>query len=150
MPDEILHAGSVEDVAAAEPDGGVRANLTGVANVAQVILSRKRRHRFLHRDAFRLKARQASGFSGDATATVTTILVDFLARSDLCDDGFGLSWSCLLLLVEGIDLVNALGAALVRGGRSGIRVAGRGSSCCCSSNKSFLLLGDGPDRGHVL
>ena len=80
---EIFNARSVEDVAAAELDRRLRADLASIADITQIILSRERRHSIFKCSAFRLKTRQTPCFSIDTTATVAAVLVHFLAWSDL-------------------------------------------------------------------
>ena len=95
MPDKILNTGCVEDVPASELNTRIRAEFTGVANITEVILGRKRRNSFLHSSTFRLKARQARFLTGYTSALVFTMFMYLLARFDFCDR-LGL----LLLVIE--------------------------------------------------
>ena len=80
---EIFNARSVEDVAAAELDRRLRADLASIADITQVILSRERRHSIFKCSAFRLKTRQAPCFSIDTSATMVAVPMHLLAWSDL-------------------------------------------------------------------
>ena len=96
MPDEILHTSGVEDVPAAELNRGIRAEFTGVTNIAEVILGWQRRHSLLHSYTIRLKAWQASFLSGNASALVFALLMHLLARIYFCNE---LRLSLLLLVL---------------------------------------------------
>ena len=79
VAEEVTDALGVENVAAAELDRWVRAQLAREANVAQVVLGGT-----VVTLAVGLEAGQALGFVGDATAGMSAGLVDLLAGRDLC------------------------------------------------------------------
>ena len=83
MSQEVFNALGVEDMAASEFDGRLRAELASIADVTKIIFGGERRHCFIHCSAFRLKARQTPCFTIDTTATMLTVLVHSLAWSDL-------------------------------------------------------------------
>ena len=58
MSQEVFDALGVEDMAAAELDGRLRAELASIADVTKIILSGKRRHSLIHCSTLRLKTRQ--------------------------------------------------------------------------------------------
>ena len=89
MAEEVTDALGVEDVAAAELDRWVRAQLTREADVAQVVLVGTGVSL-----AFGLEAGQALGFVGDAAAGMAASPVHFLAGRDLC---WHLDWGWLRL-----------------------------------------------------
>ena len=83
MSQEVFNALGMEDMAAAELDGRLRAELASIADVTEIIFSRERRYSFIHCSAFRLKTRQTPCFAVNATATMLTVLMHPLAWSDL-------------------------------------------------------------------
>ena len=89
VAEEVTDALGVEDVAAAELDRWVRAQLAREANVAQVVLVGTGVSL-----AFGLEAGQALGLVGDTAAGMAASLVDLLAGRDLC---WHLDWGWLRL-----------------------------------------------------
>ena len=83
MSQEIFYARGVEDVAAAELDRGLGAELASIANITKIIFIGKRGHSLIHCSAFRLKAWQTPCFSIDTTAAVLAVPVHLLTWSDL-------------------------------------------------------------------
>ena len=80
MPEQVSDALGVENVAAAKFDDWVGAQLTCVANAAQVFLSCTTVLR-----AVRLEAGRALGLAGDTATGVPTGTVNPLARSNLIE-----------------------------------------------------------------